>query len=1022
LCAISVLLLTLQAFRSLRKRKGKTISPPYTPLPTDIPSTLQNRGIDSNTVSGEYHDEVDDSTSPSLASDDEVAHLLHRSRTHESVIIEDRPQGQLLIVLLEEAAVFGVLVINLIALISGARLNGRIAAAIGVATWGYTFTLASSRLLLSQRKLPFISKLWGHTTFLYLSNFLLLALLFRTVLLHPKSDLSQRLVISEFSLALFLSAIAVSSRKGNRTVKLESVDGSRPSREQTASLFSLATFSWVDTIVWEGYKKKSIGIEDVWGLVPSDKAAYVLQSFRQTTKTTSLVWRLLGHFRWLLFVQASWAALTAVFSLVPTLLLKALLQYIENPGETPKATAWFYVILAFFFTFVQAIVDGQALWLGRKICIRLRAIVVGEVYAKALRRKAAAEADSVLGKEKKGDGKPGLVKRILCCGGRSKKSDDGSTTAESDDDKESSANAGTITNLMAVDSFKVAESSAYIHFLWGEAPIQIIIAVALLFSLLGWSSIVGIIAIICLIPINVVFANKFNELQKLIMAATDIRVHKTNEALTNIRIIKYFAWEQRFQNDINDPRTLELKRLRRRYFVWAFSGCVYFGAPTFITFISFFFYTFVAKNELYPSVAFTAISLFNILRGPLDQMAWMVAEVQEAKVSVDRVDEFLREEETGKYEQLKTTDLEDEFIGFKDATFSWASKTSADQADQQGSNESFRLLDLDVEFPIGKLSIVVGPTGSGKTSLLLALLGEMTLLGGNVYLPGGQSRDDVPADPKTGLKNCVAYCAQSAWLVNDSIQENITFASPWSSRRYKQVISACALERDLEILDAGDQTLVGEKGITLSGGQKQRISLARALYSQAKHILLDDCLSAVDSHTAKWIFQHAFRGDLMKNRTCILVTHNVTLAITASDFIIVMENGRVAAQGAPDVVIASGALGDELKSAEASAQPSQQASRAGSVNGDAESNGTSAKKIIDPEELQKIASVQDADNQQPGGKVRFEETKAIGRVKWPVFKFYLSSMGGIFFWICVLSLFVLQEVFTVAPSVWVMHW
>ena len=157
---------------------------------------------------------------------------------------------------------------------------------------------------------------------------------------------------------------------------------------------------------------------------------------------------------------------------------------------------------------------------------------------------------------------------------------------------------------------------------------------------------------------------------------------------------------------------------------------------------------------------------------------------------------------------------------------------------------------------------------------------------------------------------------------------------------YKDVIVACALERDLEILDNGDETLVGEKGITLSGGQKQRISLARAMYSNSKHLLLDDCLSAVDSHTAQWIFSNGIMGPLMQHRTCILVSHNIPLCVPSSDYVVMMNNGRITTQGSAQEVIASGKLGEEIqqKSGPGSAHVSRVPSRVPSSVGDESGN------------------------------------------------------------------------------------
>jgi ABC-type multidrug transport system fused ATPase/permease subunit len=414
------------------------------------------------------------------------------------------------------------------------------------------------------------------------------------------------------------------------------------------------------------------------------------------------------------------------------------------------------------------------------------------------------------------------------------------------------------------------------------------------------------------------------------------------------------------------------------------------------------------------------LSTFALLRIPLDQLADMVAHVQDSKVSVDRVDQFLNEEDTEKYMQLrksKTLGNGETKIALEDATLTWGSKKDSSGL---ASLDSFRLININADFQIGRLNVIAGPTGSGKTSLLMALLGEMTLLKGNVRIPGGSVRQELRPDPLTGLTESVAYCAQQAWLVNDTIKENILFASPFDQQRYEAVIAACALERDLEILDAGDKTLVGEKGIALSGGQKQRISLARALYCNSKHLLLDDCLSAVDSHTAKHIFEGAIMGSLMHNRTCILVTHNVTLTVPHSSYVVALDNGKISAQGTPESVIKSGVLGEELLKSRPgsrgqSVAPSRIASNleeqiaknstpAASANGHA--NG-STQKAYKPDKAVVDTRI---------------ETKAVGSVKITTIAMYLRSMGPWYFWVFATFGFIATQVGSVATNVWIRQW
>jgi ABC-type multidrug transport system fused ATPase/permease subunit len=852
-------------------------------------------------------------------------------------------------------------------------------------------------------------------------------LIFRSEIIHPRSKSSLKYAIIDFSLTSLLTLVALTSRKGNRTVKLEYEGDIPPAREQLASLLSLASFSWVDPIVWHGYWKP-FEIQDVWNLTPRDKAASMLADYRQVKKTTSLAFHLLRYFRRTLLIQAAWAGLSGFLTFAPTILLKLILEYIEDPSQTPRNAAWFYVILLFVSGCLQAVADGQALWIGRKICIRLRSIIIGEIYAKALKRKASSTSDKVLGQQGKDDSKPGFVRRMLGLGGDNKKKNktDGSNGSaapkkeeEDKNDSEAQVTSGTIINLMAVDSFKVSEICAYLHFLWASTPVQFIGTVALLYRILGLSSLVGIAMMFFLLPINMFIARQFATLQKEILAATDARIHITNEVLSNIRIIKFFAWEQRFLNLVDEKRKVELKSIMRRYMVWAGAGTVWSGSPMVITFLTFMVYTRFEHKDLVPSIAFTALSLFQILRIPLDQLADMVAHVQESKVSVDRVEEYLNEPETEKFIQLQKTEYDDQgnpLIGFDNGVFSWG---------QKGDNETeaFRLMDLDLRFKTDRLNVIVGPTGCGKTSVLMALLGEMTLLRGSVHLPGGRSREEFRPNPETGLTESVAYCAQQAWLVNASIKENIVFAGAWDAQRYKDVIVACSLQRDLEIFDAGDETLVGEKGVTLSGGQKQRISLARALYSRARHILLDDVLSAVDAHTAKWIFEQAILGPLMHNRTCILVTHSVTLCLPHAAFAVVLDNGRVTAQGSFQEVAGSGKLTDETsKSLTVSRAPSRIPSRAPSDLGNESMEATAIRDAA--AKSHGIAGDPDPNGTNIGAPkpTDHEENVAVGSVKMGIIFLYLSAMGSWLYWTAAGLVFLAQQVISVGSNVWIRQW
>ena len=978
----------------------------------------------------------DSDDNASAEESDSVANLwLQKTISHGSVRKLDKPREEVSLAAFEVLVLVGQVGISVAQLISAkAQISItaglREASIARVAVWGYILLLAAIRLHSSVSRRPVSHvQLWSHTAFLYAMQWLLQLFVFRSAVIHPGDRLTRDFTIAQFALSSLLFVIALFSRKGNRTVVLEYDKDLEPSRELMASVISLASYAWVDPIVWRGYRK-TLELSDVWDVNPEDKAALVLSRFRQMKKANSLAVRLLWFFKKKLLIQGGWAMLGSVCLFLPTLLLKLILEYLEDPHSTPPNTAWLYVILLFSNGIVMAVANGQGLWIGRKISMQLRAIIVGEIYSKALRRKAAANAESQFGKDSANPNKQSFVQRLLLFG--RKKTDVKDTPedqshsppnsghAKTDKATDIQANNGKIINLMSIDSFKVAEICAYLHFLWAATPVQLVMAIALLYRILGLSSLAGIIMMALLLPLNVYIAKSFQRAQKTIMAATDARIHSTNEVLQNIRIIKYFAWEWRFADNVNEKRRVELKALRKRYVLWALAATVWSAVPILITFVSFFIYTVIEQKPLLPSVAFPALSTFALLRIPLDQLADMVARVQDSKVSVDRVDQFLSEEDTEKYVQLqrsKELGNGEIKIALEDATLTWGSKKASSGLN---SLDPFRLINVNADFHVGCLNIIAGPTGSGKTSLLMALLGEMKLLKGEVRIPGGSIRQELRPDPETGLTESVAYCAQQAWLVNDTIKENILFASPYDPQRYQAVIAACALERDLEILDAGDKTLVGEKGIALSGGQKQRISLARALYCNSKHLLLDDCLSAVDSHTAKHIFEGAIMGNLMLNRTCILVTHNVTLTVPHASYVVVLDNGKIAAQGTPEQVIKTSVLGDELLKSRPgsrgqSVAPSRVASNleeqlanksraAGSANGHANGStqkpGKTSKNVVDTR----------------------IETKAVGSVKMTTITMYLRSMGPWYFWVFAAFGFVATQIGSVATNVWIRQW
>lgn len=872
----------------------------------------------------------------------------------------------------------------------------------GLGYWLYAFALVSARVASSRKGRVAVRGAWAQSTALYMFHFLLAAMLFRSAVIgHVASAVVAAAYKADFALTLVLMFVTATASVGDAPgLVYVTSDGTTPSPENVASIWALSTYGWMNQMIWDA-RKSPLAKDDVWGLREDDYALYILKGFKRNKLRARFTWKLFLHFKGLFLLQAFWALLDSVLIFVPSLMLKRVLEYVADPTITSASVAWCLVLLMPVAKMADSTCAGFSLFIGRRICVRMRAVIVGEVYAKALRRKItvqeAAEAeDSTKTSQESPELKP-----------------TDSKDSKNKDSKESSKTAelGAIINLMAIDAFKVSEISSYLHFITGSV-LMLVFCIALLYGLLGWSALVGGAAVLVLLPVNIMFSRWVGFAQKNMLAVTDKRIQKMNETFLSIRIIKFFAWEENFFRDILAIRSEELHYLKIRTLLWVCQAFVWLFVPTLVTVISFYCYTMIQGHTLTSPIAFTALSLFTLLRSPLDQLADMIAVVIQSKVSLDRVSDFLSEPETTKYDQLGgERSASSPLIGFENASFSW----------NAASDKDFKLKNLDISFKPGKLNIVIGPTGAGKTSLLLALLGEMDLTAGKVFLPGIIPRDDLVVDPRTGLTESVAYCSQSAWLLNDTIKNNIIFATPFNQERYDKVIDACGLTRDLEILAAGDQTEIGEKGITLSGGQKQRVSLARALYSNSRHILLDDCLSAVDSHTALWIYENCISGPLMANRTCILVSHNVALTVQNAEWIVVMNNGAVQAQGLPENLLHDGHLGDD-DMIQSSVINSRNASSTNLQSLTDKNLQMKARTATIEDKLLKLADDDHEETIQTDGKLTEEESKSDGVVDSKVYFGYAKEFGGWFAWLIILAVFIIPQVIYIAQSWWLKKW
>lgn len=435
-----------------------------------------------------------------------------------------------------------------------------------------------------------------------------------------------------------------------------------------------------------------------------------------------------------------------------------------------------------------------------------------------------------------------------------------------------SKSTGDIVNYMAVDTQRLQDLTQYGQQLW-SAPFQIILCLASLYQLVGLSFLAGLGAMLLMIPVNGFIARLMKTLQKEQMTNKDARTRLVGEIINHMKSIKLYAWGSAFMTKLNYVRNdLELKTLRKIGATQAIANFTWSSTPFLVSCSTFAVFVLTQDIPLSTDIVFPALTLFNILTFPLAVLPMVITAIIEASVAVGRLTAFLAAEELQPDAITALDSVEhigDESLSIKDATFSWNRHESRNA-----------LEDINFSAAKGELTCVVGRVGAGKSSLLQALLGDIWKVKGEVTIAGS-----------------VAYVAQSPWVMNASVKENILFGHRYDADFYEKTVHACALLEDFAQLTDGDETEVGERGISLSGGQKARLTLARAVYARADIYILDDCLSAVDQHVGRHLINNVFGASgLLSSKTRVLATNSVPV-LTDCDLIYHLRDGRILEKG-----------------------------------------------------------------------------------------------------------------------------
>lgn len=438
---------------------------------------------------------------------------------------------------------------------------------------------------------------------------------------------------------------------------------------------------------------------------------------------------------------------------------------------------------------------------------------------------------------------------------------------------------------------------------------KLILDLSYLAQLLGMRSVlVGTVASLLLTPFSTILLKRHRKERSKRAKAHSFMSNLTSEALQSLRHIRLSSVEQAWQRRLASAREQELKQMWHTGVAMAMLSLVLNLSPVLLASLSLSTHAY-ETGKLDSSVAFLSLNLFSSLHAAFKELPTRLTEARVSWSSYERLQRYFQESEReisaqpSDALQLRNADLHwDRPIGDSDRPM------------------SFTLRNVNLDFPRGSLSIITGSTGSGKSLLMAGLLDEADISTGDLLRPATQS---VSSDEQHAAPGSTAIVSQPPWIENCTVLDNILFGSHYNASRYGKVLQACALDKDLAVLPLGDQTVAGLNGAFLSGGQKWRVALARAFYSDAKMVILDDVLSAVDTHVASHICEQALTGGLATGRTVILVTHSPGACLLAAKYHVTVENGTASGQILDPIFDDTPKVGRQREKEETGANPDE---------------------------------------------------------------------------------------------------
>ncbi|KAF3485182.1 hypothetical protein F2Q69_00053759 [Brassica cretica] len=710
--------------------------------------------------------------------------------------------------------------------------------------------------------------------------------------------------------------------------------------ERHASIFSRIYFGWITPLMQLGYRKP-ITEKDVWQLDKWDQTETLFTRFQRCWTEESQ-----RRKPWLLRALNSslggrfW--LGGIFKIgndlsqfVGPVVLSHLLRSMQE-GD-PAWVGYVYAFLIFVGVTLGVLCEAQYYQNVWRVGFRLRSTLVAAIFHKSLRLTHEARKNFASGK---------------------------------------------VTNMITTDANALQQISQQLHGLW-SAPFRIIVSMILLYQQLGVASLFGSLILFLLIPLQTLIISKMRKLTKEGLQWTDKRVGIMNEILAAMDTVKCYAWEKSFESRIQGIRNEELSWFRKAQLLSAFNSFILNSIPVVVTVVSFGVYVLLG-GDLTPARAFTSLSLFAVLRFPLNMLPNLLSQVVTANVSLQRIEELLLSEERILAENPPLQPGAPA-ISIKNGYFSWDSKATKPT-----------LSNINLEIPVGSLVAIVGGTGEGKTSLVSAMLGEL-------------SRTETSS---VIIRGSVAYVPQVSWIFNATVRDNILFGSGFEAERYWRAIDATALQHDLDLLPGRDHTEIGERGVNISGGQKQRLSMARAVYSSSDVYIFDDPLSALDAHVAQQVFDSCMKDEL-KGKTRVLVTNQLHF-LPLMDRIILVSEGMIKEEGTFEELSKNGSLFQKLME------------NAGKMDTTQEMNKNDQKSSKPSHTLTVDASERNVGSTKQGRRGRSvlvkQEERETGIISWNVLMRYKKAVGGLWVVMIIFACYLTTEVLRVSSSTWLSFW